>query len=59
MIGRARRLRSGTVAWVRLRRQRCSSCGQRMTAPACSLNRMTGWSGHTVAGNGGRPVVDR
>lgn len=37
----------------------CSTCGQPMTAPACSLNRELGWSGHTVAGNGGRPAVNR
>jgi hypothetical protein len=39
----------------KLWRRRCSTCGQRMTAPACSLNPTTRQGFHTVAGNGGRP----
>jgi hypothetical protein len=31
----------------------CSSCNQPMDSPPCSLNRDTGWSGHTVYGGVG------
>jgi len=35
----------------------CSTCGEPMTAPPCSLNSERDWSGHTVAG-GVQPAGD-
>lgn len=35
----------------------CSTCGQPMDSPPCSLNREIGWSGHTVSGGACVPEV--